>query len=44
MQPAEGLRDEAVMRKTCSMRTAFLTTEAKKKLMRPCREARVSGL
>jgi hypothetical protein len=32
------------MRKTCTMRNRFLSTEAKKKLLRPCREARVLGL
>ena len=32
------------MRKTCIMRNYFLTNEAKKKLLRPCREARVLGL
>jgi hypothetical protein len=32
------------MRNNCTMRNHFLTTEAKKKLLRPCREARVLGL
>jgi hypothetical protein len=32
------------MRKTCTVRNTFVTTEAKKKLLRPCREARVPGL
>jgi hypothetical protein len=31
------------MRKTCAMRRTF-SVEAKKKLWRPCREARVQGL
>ena len=38
------MQGETVMRKTFTMRTCFLTTEAKKKLLRPCREARVLGL
>ena len=32
------------MRKTCIVRNHFVTNEAKKKLLRPCREARVLGL
>jgi hypothetical protein len=32
------------MRNNPAMRCNFLTTEAKKKLLRPCREARVLGL
>jgi hypothetical protein len=32
------------MRNTCNVRSQFLTIEAKKKLLRPCREARVLGL
>jgi len=32
------------MRNTCNVRNLFMTTEAKKKLLRPCREARVLGL
>ena len=31
------------MRKTCTMRCTF-STESKKKLLRPCREARALGL
>jgi hypothetical protein len=32
------------MRNTSVMRSPFMTNEAKKKLLRPCREARVLGL
>jgi hypothetical protein len=32
------------MRNTSTMRNDFLTNEAKKKLLRPCREARVLEL
>jgi hypothetical protein len=32
------------MRNNPDMRWHFLSTEAKKKLLRPCREARVLGL
>jgi hypothetical protein len=31
------------MRKTFTMRNHFVTDEAKKKLLRPCQEARVLG-
>jgi hypothetical protein len=32
------------MRKTCSMNRRFFSEESKKKLWRPCREARALGL
>ena len=38
------LQGPSDMRKTCSVRNHFVTNEAKKKLLRPCREARVLGL
>ena len=40
----EDLQELADMRKTSTMRNHFVTDEAKKKLLRPCREARVLGL
>jgi hypothetical protein len=39
-----GLQDMGFMRNTSAVRNHFVTTEAKKKLLRPCQEARVLGL
>jgi hypothetical protein len=39
-----GLQDMGFMRNTSAVRNHFMTSEAKKKLLRPCREARVLGL
>jgi hypothetical protein len=40
----QGLQDMGFMRNTSAVRNHFMTSEAKKKLLRPCREARVLGL
>jgi hypothetical protein len=39
-----GLQGTGDMRKTCIVRNHFVTDAAKKKLLRPCQEARVLGL
>jgi hypothetical protein len=38
-----NLRESSLMRNTCDMRRNF-SVESKKKLWRPCREARAQGL
>ena len=41
---SKHLHQPPEMRKTCSMNRRFFSEESKKKLWRPCREARALGL
>jgi hypothetical protein len=43
-QPAAGLHSVWLTMQAMHMRCIFVTDEAKKKLWRPCREARALGL